>query len=132
MAYLAQAGFDVFAMDTTGYGRSTRPTAMNDPCNLAREQQVGLIPLLLTAPCSPSYPHQLTTIASDWNDIEAVVDYIRQLRHVDRINLVGWSLGGPRAAGYAAQHPEKVQKLVLTGSRLPPDAARRRARSATG
>src|ERR1700691_1088494 len=25
MEYLAQAGFDVFAMDTTGYGRSTRP-----------------------------------------------------------------------------------------------------------
>ena len=113
MAYLAQAGFDVFAMDTTGYGRSTRPTAMNDPCNLAREQQIALIPLLLTAPCSPSYPHQLTTIASDWNDMEAVVDYIRQVRHVNRISLVGWSLGGPRAGGYAAQHPEKVQKLVL-------------------
>ena len=25
MTYLAQAGFDVFAMDVTGYGRSTRP-----------------------------------------------------------------------------------------------------------
>lgn len=35
MAYLAQAGFDVFAMDVTGYGRSTRPPAMNDPCHLA-------------------------------------------------------------------------------------------------
>src|SRR5262245_22009117 len=30
MAYLARAGFDVFSMDTTGYGRSTRPPAMND------------------------------------------------------------------------------------------------------
>lgn len=28
MAYLAHAGFDVFAMDMTGYGRSTRPAAM--------------------------------------------------------------------------------------------------------
>jgi len=55
----------------------------------------------------------LTTIASDWNDIGAVVDYIRTLRHVDKINLVAWSLGGPRAGGYAAQHPEKLQKLVL-------------------
>jgi len=43
MAYLAQAGFDVFAMDTTGYGRSTRPTAMNDPCNLTREQQAAFV-----------------------------------------------------------------------------------------
>src|SRR3954463_8903588 len=25
MAYLAEAGFDTFAMDTTGYGRSNRP-----------------------------------------------------------------------------------------------------------
>ena len=113
MAYLAQAGFDVFAMDTTGYGRSTRPAAMNDPCNLAREQQTAFVPLFLSAPCAPSYPHQLTTIASDWNEIGAVVDHIRVLRHVDRINLVAWSLGGPRAAGYAAQHPEKLQKLVL-------------------
>ena len=31
MAYLAHGGFDVFSMDITGYGRSTRPTAMNDP-----------------------------------------------------------------------------------------------------
>ena len=38
MAYLAHAGFDVFAMDMTGYGRSTRPAAMNDPCNLAAAQ----------------------------------------------------------------------------------------------
>ena len=36
MAYLAKAGFDVFSMDTTGYGRSTRPAPMNDPCNLVR------------------------------------------------------------------------------------------------
>jgi pimeloyl-ACP methyl ester carboxylesterase len=39
MAYLAEAGFDVFSMDTTGYGRSTRPAPMNDPCNLAEAQQ---------------------------------------------------------------------------------------------
>jgi pimeloyl-ACP methyl ester carboxylesterase len=114
MAYLARAGFDVFAMDTTGYGRSNRPSAMNDPCNLARDrQQPAFVPGLIPAPCPPSYPHALTTIASDWNDIGAVVDYVRALRHVDRVSLLAWSLGGPRAGGYAAQHPEKVNKLVL-------------------
>lgn len=113
MAYLAQAGFDVFAMDMTGYGRSTRPTAMNDPCNLAREQQTIFVPSFLSAPCAPGYPHPMTTIASDWNDINSVVDYIRSLRHVSQVNLVAWSLGGPRSGGYAAQHPEKLQKLVL-------------------
>ena len=113
MGYLARAGFDVFSMDTTGYGRSTRPSAMNDPCNLSAAQQATFIPRLLAMPCTPSYPHQLTTIASDWNDINAAVDYVRALRHVDRISLGAWSLGGPRSAGYTAQHPEKIQKLVL-------------------
>jgi pimeloyl-ACP methyl ester carboxylesterase len=113
MAFLAGAGYDVFAMDMSGYGRSTRPTPMNDPCNLARNQQAQFVPSLLPAPCTPSYPQPATTIASDWNDIGAVVDYLRALRHVDRVSLVGWSLGGPRAGGYAAQHPDRVEKLVL-------------------
>jgi pimeloyl-ACP methyl ester carboxylesterase len=41
------------------------------------------------------------------------VDYVRALRHVDRVSVVAWSLGGPRAGGYAAQHPEKIARLVL-------------------
>ncbi|HUJ50414.1 MAG TPA: alpha/beta fold hydrolase [Bryobacteraceae bacterium] len=113
MEFLARAGFDVFGMDTTGYGRSTRPAPMNDPCNLSREQQTAFVPSLIASPCAPSYPHQLTTIASDWNDINAVVDHIRALRHVERLNLIAWSLGGPRAGGYASQHPDKVRALVL-------------------
>src|ERR1051326_4266394 len=85
MAFLARAGFDVFSMDTTGYGRSTRPPAMNDPCNLSQEQQKTFVPALLAAPCGATYSRNMTTIASDWNDIDAVVDYIRTLRHVDRV-----------------------------------------------
>jgi pimeloyl-ACP methyl ester carboxylesterase len=113
MAYLARAGYDVFSMDTTGYGRSTRPAAMNDPCNLSQEQQKQFIPSLIAKPCQPSYPNQLTTIASDWNDIGAVVDHLRSLRRAERVSLVAWSLGGPRSAGYAAQNPDKIEKLVL-------------------
>jgi len=113
MAYLARAGFDAFSMDMTGYGRSTRPAPMNDPCNVSRDQQAGFIPALMPAPCSPSYPHPLTTIASDWNDLGAVIDYLRSLRHLERVSLVAWSLGGPRAAGYTARHPEQVSQLVL-------------------
>jgi pimeloyl-ACP methyl ester carboxylesterase len=108
MAFLAHAGYDVFSMDTTGYGRSTRPAAMNDPCNLSAQQQV-----LYGAPCAASYTHQMTTLASDWHDIDAVVDHVRALRHVEKLNLLGWSLGGPRSAGYAAQHADKVLKMVL-------------------
>jgi pimeloyl-ACP methyl ester carboxylesterase len=113
MAHLAKAGFDVFSMDTTGYGRSMRPAAMNDPCNLSAEQQAQFVPQLIAAPCKATHPGQLTTIASDWNDIDGVVEHIRKLRKVDKVSLVAWSLGGPRAGGYAAQHPDKVSRLVL-------------------
>ncbi len=113
MAYLAHAGFDVFSMDVTGYGRSTRPNAMNDPCNLSSAQQALFVPALIAGPCDASYAHQMTTLDSDWRDIDAVVDHIRALRHIDKLNLLGWSLGGPRSAGYAARHSEKVLKMVL-------------------
>jgi pimeloyl-ACP methyl ester carboxylesterase len=113
MEYLAQAGFDTFAMDTTGYGRSTRPAAMNDPCNLSAAQQAALTPGGHTETCAPSYGQQMTTIASDWNDIGAVVDYLRALRGASQVSMVAWSLGGPRSAGYAAQNPDKVSKLIL-------------------
>ena len=109
MEFLANAGYDVFAMDMTGYGRSTRPALMNDPCNLAKEQQAAVT----ATPCPAADTRNLTTIASDWNDIGSVVDHLRSLRHVDKVNLIGWSLGGPRAGGYTAQNPAKVNKLIL-------------------
>jgi pimeloyl-ACP methyl ester carboxylesterase len=121
MAYLAAAGFDVFSVDMTGYGRSTRPPPMNDSCNLSAAQQTEIAPG--TKACEPSYAMQTTTIASDWDDVDAAVEYIRKLRGVARVSLIGWSLGGPRAGGYAARHPDKVDKLVL----LAPAYSRTRA-----
>lgn len=109
MAYLASAGFDTFAMDQTGYGRSTRPAAMNDPCNIPAAQQ----PAFAGKACTPSYGYVLTNIQTDWAEIDAVVDHIRALRKVDKVAMVAWSAGGPRAAGYAAQNPTKVSRLVL-------------------
>jgi pimeloyl-ACP methyl ester carboxylesterase len=113
MAYLAQAGFDVFAMNQTGYGPSTRPAAMDDPCNISPEEQAVLVPARLPAPCSPTYSFRLGSTTTDWEEIDQVVDYLRTLRQIDRISLIAWSAGGPRAGGYAAQHPEKVGSLVL-------------------
>ena len=113
MAFLAYAGFDVFSMDMTGYGRSTRPPAMNDPCNLSKEQQARFVPQLIAAPCAPSHATPITTMGSDWNDIGTVVDHLRQLRGVDRVSLVAWSQGGPRAGGFAARNPDKVSTLVV-------------------
>ncbi len=80
MAFLAEAGFDVFAMDLMGYRESARPK-MNDPCNTTEAGQRSLlIPNPLREVCKPSYPFRLTTIQSDWDDIDAVVDFIRDLR----------------------------------------------------
>lgn len=112
MAYLARAGLDVFAVDLTGYGRSPRPT-MDDPCNVDPTLQPLLVPDPLPAPCPPSYPFRLGTTESEQGEIDAAVDYIRALRGVDRVSLVGWSAGGRRAGVYAADHPEKVDRLVF-------------------
>ncbi len=117
MAYLAEAGFDVFSMDVTGYGRSTRPGVMHDACNLSDDQRGMLAP----GDCDPSYGFELGNIESDWADIDAVVDYVRQLRGVDRVSLVGWSLGGPRAGGYAARNEAKVDRIVLLAPAYLPD-----------
>lgn len=109
MSYLAASGFDVFSMDHTGYGRSTRPSGMENPCNVAPKQQAGLG----TAKCKPSQPGPLSNIAYEWDEINAVVDYLRRLRNVDQVHLIAWSRGGPRAGGFAARYPDKVHRMVL-------------------
>jgi pimeloyl-ACP methyl ester carboxylesterase len=115
MSYLARAGFDVFAMDMTGYGKSARPK-MDDPCNVGPAQQKTLIPKTLTEPCKPSYPFQLVSRQSEHDELDRVIEYIRQLRGVAKANLLGWSGGGFRAGTYTSEHPEKVDKLVIYAS----------------
>jgi pimeloyl-ACP methyl ester carboxylesterase len=109
MRQVAQAGFDVFSVSLTGYGRSTRPAPMADPCNISKAQQAGYVP----APCEASYRGLMTTMSSDWNDIGQVVDHLRRLRGVETVSLVGWSQGGPRITGYAALQPAKVTRIVV-------------------
>jgi pimeloyl-ACP methyl ester carboxylesterase len=99
---------------------------MDDPCNLAPASQTELVPSTLADVCPRSYAGDVTTTESDRDDIDAVVDYVRSLRHVDKISLVVWSRGGTRSGPYVAAHPEKVASLVMLApaymSGSPPEA----------
>src|SRR5262249_4713370 len=97
VGYLADAGFDVFALGLQGYGSSSKPTVMDDPCNPSPDNQAKyLVPNPLPAPCPPPYPHSFGSFATDWDEIDTVVEFIRSLRgnRALKVNLVGWSRGG--------------------------------------
>jgi len=124
MVYLADAGFHVFAVDLQGYGSSSKPTVMDEPCNTSADNQAKyLIPNPLRAPCRPSYSYSLGSFATDWDEIDTVVEFIRSLRgdRALKINLVGWSRGGMRVIGYAALRADNIEKVVaLAPTRFPP------------
>jgi len=111
MGFLASHGYDTFSMDNQGYGFSPQPF-MDNPCNLDADD-LATLGGVTGSSCAPSYQHELTGSQTDWDEIDTVVDYLRELRGVDKINLVGWSLGGIRSGGYAARHPDKLHKLIL-------------------
>ncbi len=115
MDALARAGFDVFCMDMTGYGYSSRPL-MDDPRNLSVDDQESLGPHTVPNVSPPPHPFNLVTSDSETDDIDAVVDFIRGLRGVDRVSLIGWSGGGIRTGTYTVRHPDKVERLVIFAS----------------
>ena len=112
--WLARSGgFDVFMLDFQGSGRSPRPR-MDDPCNVPMAQQTNLlIPNPLEATCPAAYPFTLNTTASDLDELDTVVEYIRNLRGVDKVHLVGWSQASFRIGPYAVWHPDKVASLFF-------------------
>jgi pimeloyl-ACP methyl ester carboxylesterase len=92
MDYLACRGFDVYLVDLRGYGLSTRPPEMDKPA-------------------ADNAPLVTTDMAV--RDVSAAVQHIRTRRGVERINLLGWSWGTTIMASFAAQNPDKVERLVL-------------------
>jgi pimeloyl-ACP methyl ester carboxylesterase len=111
--FLAKSGFDVFMLDFQGSGLSPRPK-MDNPCNVPAAQQASiLIPNPLTAKCLPSYPFILNDSGSDLDELDTVIDYIRNLRGVDKVHILSWSQGSFRIGPYAVSHPEKVASLFF-------------------
>jgi pimeloyl-ACP methyl ester carboxylesterase len=81
---LTERGFRVWLLDITGYGESQKP-------------EDGFM------------------VNSDYaaKDINAAANYILESQHVKKINVMGWSWGTITTSRFAAQHPEKIQKLIL-------------------
>lgn len=118
MAALAREGYDVFTMDMTGHGRS-QLELQHDPRNLSPEERARLPAGVLDGAerdAHAPYPYVLTNSDSESADIDAVVEFIRKRRGVERIKLIGWSGGGIRTGTYTLRHPEKVERLVIWAS----------------
>jgi pimeloyl-ACP methyl ester carboxylesterase len=92
MDYIASHGYDVYLVDLRGYGRSTHPPAMDEP---------------------PERHAPLEDTAAAVADVGTVVDFILHRRHLQKIDLMGWSWGTSIMGSYTAQHNDRVEKLVL-------------------
>ena len=115
MAYLARAGFDVFAMDMTGYGKSAHPM-MDDPCNVgpraakdahSRNPRRGLQAAVSVSIGKP--PER----ARRARPRDRVHSRAARRRQDQSARLVG---GGYRIGTYTSERPEKVEKLVIFAS----------------
>lgn len=92
MDVLAQAGYDVWAVDARGYGGSTRPPEMSHSPDLA----------------SPLTPAQEAVA-----DLRAAVDFVCRYRAIEHVGSLGMSWGATIAGAFASEAGERIRKLVL-------------------
>ena len=92
MDYIAQRGYDVYLLDVRGYGQSTRPPQMDRPA-------------------SENPPFAGTQEAM--RDVDAVVEFVKKRRGIDKVNLLAWSWGTSIMQWYTSLNSHKVEKLVL-------------------
>ena len=87
---LVAKGFIVYLMDIRGWGESPAP-----PYNIKDTS-------LTAGSCVEAA-----------EDIDAVVDHIRQREHLPRVSLFGWAAGGHWVAYYTTRHNDKVDHLIV-------------------
>jgi pimeloyl-ACP methyl ester carboxylesterase len=116
MKALARAGIDAFALNLLGYGFSTR-FGLDDPCNATDANQAAFLrPNPLDGPCDPPIERPFTNTAAAVDQLDAVVNWVRNERKADEVHLFGWSRGGIVIGAYAWLHPEKVNSLGFLAS----------------
>ncbi len=92
MEFLADEGFDVFAVDVRGYGLSSRPSELEADARLNP-------PLVKTE--------------TGLRDLSSAVDFVLALRGLDRLNIFGMSWGGTLAGAYASLNHDVTLKLAV-------------------
>ncbi len=92
MDHIACQGYDVYLLDVRGYGRSTRPPQMD-------------------CPAADNPPFADTQEAM--RDVDTVVEFIRERRGVEKLNLLAWSWGTAITQWYTSLNSHKVEKLAL-------------------
>jgi pimeloyl-ACP methyl ester carboxylesterase len=92
MDVLAQAGYDVWAVDARGYGGSSRPAEMSRP---------------------PEESAPLVTARTAVEDFGAAVEFVCRHRDILRVNVLGMSWGATIAGTFASEVGERVEKLIL-------------------
>ena len=92
MKSIASHGYDVYCLDVRGYGRSTRPKAMDEP---------------------PQNNPPVARTPDAVKDITAVLNFVLKRRNIAKLNLLGWSWGCTLMATTAIANPDKVARLLL-------------------
>lgn len=92
MDNLANAGYDVYALDFLGYGKSDRYDYMADKIKKTDRRGGG------------------NEVAED---IDIAINYILNELSVTKVHLIGHSWGATVSGHYATLYPEKIEKLIL-------------------
>ncbi|MBB6220781.1 alpha/beta hydrolase [Rhizobium leguminosarum] len=100
--FLAHRGFDVFAVDVRGYGKSTRPPEMQ---------------------AAPDLTPPLVATDTGVADFATAIDFVLRLRGLKAVNVFAMSWGGTVAGAYAARNPDKLVKLALLAPQWLSDVA---------